>query len=97
MNDLDDEDSASSGELVVRVRDVVPGGLELTFTIGDANGDSPEVSRATFVRVGDANHTVTEAMSSDTPFGLLACTRRPSHACAGRTSVIMSDLVARPC
>eukprot|EP00964_Phaeocystis_antarctica_P028536 scaffold16101_cov32-Phaeocystis_antarctica.AAC.1 len=56
MNDFGDEDSASSGGLVVRVREVVPGGLELTLTIGDANGDYPEVSRANTMR--DANHPV---------------------------------------
>ena len=70
MDDFGDEDSASSGELVVRVRDVVPGGLELTLTIGYANGDYPEVSRANSMR--DANHTVTEEISSDTPVDLLA-------------------------
>ena len=56
MNDFGDEDSASSGGLVVRVREVVPGSLELTLTIGDANGDYPEVSRANTMR--DANHPV---------------------------------------
>ena len=70
MNDFGDEDSASSGGLVVRVREVVPGSLELTLTIGDANGDYPEVSRANTMR--DANHPVPEEMSSDTPVDLLA-------------------------
>ena len=59
-----------SGDLVVRVRDVVPGGLELTLTISDAIGDTPEVSRANYMR--DANHDVPEEMSSDTNFGVLA-------------------------
>ena len=45
MERLDDEDSAWSGELVVEVREVVPGGLglELTIRVIDECGEVHEV------------------------------------------------------
>ena len=64
------DDGTLREDLVVRVRDVVPGGLELTLTISNAIGDAPEVSRAIYMR--DANHDVPEEMSSDTNSGVLA-------------------------
>ena len=64
------DDGTLREDLVVRVRDVVPGGLELTLTISNAIGDTPEVSRAISMR--DANHDVPEEMSSDANFGVLA-------------------------
>ena len=72
MMRADGEDIVSD-ELVVRVGEVVPGGLVLTLTIGYAIGGFPEVSRAHLVR--DANHSVPEEMSSDTLSGALAGSR----------------------